>query len=79
MGAAGHQGGRAAGPRAGTDHELEISLGRTVTTAEVAVCTQFWRRGGRRSGGPGYESATTAQLVLTFATRWEIAIADPWG
>jgi ketosteroid isomerase-like protein len=63
----------------GAEHELKISLGRTVAAAGVAICTQFWGRSGHASGGRGYEAETIAQLVLCRGSRWEIAIANPWG
>lgn len=63
-----------------SEQRLEIRVGRTVVAEGVALCTQFWRRGGRDSNGGGYEEATAARIVLTgSAGRWEIAIASPWG
>ena len=59
-------------------NEPKISLGRTVTADRIAVCTQFWRRGGRPTHGRGYGAESVAQFVLCFDVRWEIAIADPW-
>ena len=59
--------------------ELEIRTGRTLAVAEVAHCTQFWRRRSGRNGTSGFESQTTTRLVLhRRAERWQIAIAMPW-
>jgi ketosteroid isomerase-like protein len=62
-----------------SEQRLEIRVGRTVVAEGVALCTQFWRRGGASRAG-GYEEASSARLVLSrSAGRWEIAIAAPWS
>ncbi len=71
--------GRLLGQITTSGPELEIRTGRTAVAAEVALCTQFWRRlaGGRGTGR--FESQTTARLVLVQGGgRWQIAIAMPW-
>lgn len=53
---------------------LEIRPGRTIVHADVALCTQFWRRDGE-----GYTDCTIARLILVRVDgRWKIVIASPW-
>jgi uncharacterized protein (TIGR02246 family) len=59
-------------------HELEIHVGRTIATEDVALTTQFWRRSNGRGAPSDYQAASTARLVLNRSTRWEIVIASPW-
>jgi ketosteroid isomerase-like protein len=71
--------GRLLGQLTSSGPKLEIRTGRTVVAAEVALCTQFWRRRGSGRGPGRFESQTTARLVLVpRADRWQIAIAIPW-
>jgi uncharacterized protein (TIGR02246 family) len=63
-----------------SEQGLEIRVGRTVVAGTVALCTQFWRRGGRSPVAGGYQDAMAARLVLARSdARWEIVIAAPWS
>ncbi len=61
------------------DQRLEIRTGRIVRAGSVALCNQFWTRSSR-AAAVGFESATTARLVLERdQEQWQIMIAAPWG
>jgi ketosteroid isomerase-like protein len=62
------------------DQRLEIRTGRILRADSVALCNQFWTRTSRAVAVEGFESATTARLVLQRQEqRWPIMIAAPWG
>jgi ketosteroid isomerase-like protein len=61
------------------EQRLEIRIGRTVVTENVALSTQYWLRGSGHPDGPSLEMTTTAWLVLQHDERWQILIASPWG
>jgi ketosteroid isomerase-like protein len=62
------------------DQRLEIRTGRILRAGSVALCNQFWTRSSRAAAGEGFESATTARLVLQRDREdWQIMIAAPWG
>jgi len=62
------------------DQRLEIRTGRIVRAGSVALCNQFWTRGSRSTAGEGFESTSTARLVLEREHEsWQIVIAAPWG
>jgi ketosteroid isomerase-like protein len=59
--------------------ELEISVGHSVVGEGVAFCTQFWRRRAPGQKAGGFDSQTTARLVLAVREEgWRIMIAAPW-
>lgn len=63
---------------AGSEVRLQILLGRVVTSGEVALATQQWRRSGK-DGLERFEDSTAANLVLVRGQGgWAIAIASPW-
>jgi uncharacterized protein (TIGR02246 family) len=71
--------GRLLGQLTSAGPQLEIRTGRTAVAAEVALCTQFWRRLAGGGGAGRFEAQTTARLVLVQSGgRWQIAIAMPW-
>lgn len=62
------------------DQRLEIRTGRIVRAGSVALCNQFWTRRSRSNKVEGFETATTARLVLERELEcWQIVIAAPWG
>lgn len=62
------------------DQQLQILAGRTTATDTVALCTQYWTRTSRSLPSEGFESHSTARLMLTRTEqRWQIVIAAPWG
>jgi uncharacterized protein (TIGR02246 family) len=64
---------------AASDVRLEILVGRTLLSGEVALHTQYWRRSAD-AAPEAFESRSTASFVLgRRGERWEIAIASPWG
>ncbi|HET7510662.1 MAG TPA: hypothetical protein VFJ65_10485 [Solirubrobacterales bacterium] len=62
-----------------SEQRLRIRSGRTIVTGGVALATQFWTRSPREPSTGGFESSTTAKLVLGHTERWQILIASPWG
>jgi ketosteroid isomerase-like protein len=62
------------------DQRLEIRTGRLLRADSVALCNQSWKRSSRAVAVEGFESASTARLVLQRCDgAWQILIAAPWG
>jgi len=62
-----------------SEHRLAIHLGRTIIGGDVAFSTQFWTQRSRPPEREGFESISTARLVLgRGGSGWEILIASPW-
>jgi ketosteroid isomerase-like protein len=64
----------------GSEVRLEIRHGRTISSAGIALATQFWKRSAPQDGAERFEQASRATLVLgQEPTGWTIMIASPWG
>jgi ketosteroid isomerase-like protein len=62
-----------------SEHRLVIRLGRTLLGGDVALSTQFWTRHSKPARREGFESRSTARLVLGRGEAgWQILIASPW-
>lgn len=60
-------------------HELEIRVGRSIASGDVALSTQFWRRRSPSASSTRYEQSSTARLVLALEGEvWKIVILSPW-
>jgi ketosteroid isomerase-like protein len=61
------------------EHALEIRVGRSVVSGDIALSTQFWRRHSRPDSSTRYEQSSTARLVLAVEEQaWKIVILSPW-